>query len=285
MPPGPLRVASYLDKGGTGKSTTVAHIAAALAGEGHKPLAIDLAGKQGDLAKIFGVHDEIDDDDWPNIATVFQPEWAKVAERIEDKFGEDPLAELVVETDEGVDLIPAHEGLDSLDVELETKYDGAAKYEQLDRFLTDYVDDKHDVVLIDLPGAPNNVTYNGVWAAQHVIAPVRAGLLEAEQAEALGDDLARFRENLGREVELTMLLPTMIDQRTNLAQQFLEQYEAEYPDALAPEPIPDSQGIPNATAQGRTVFAVEDDELLKTARRAREAYRTDAVELITRLSQ
>ena len=117
-----------------------------------------------------------------------------------------------------------------------------------------------------------------------MIAPIRAGLLEAEQAEALDHDLVRFRENLGRDVESTMLLPTMIDQRTNLAQEFLERYEAEYPDALAPEPIPDSQGIPNATAEGRTIFAVEDDELLKTAKRAREAYRTDATELVTRLS-
>lgn len=279
MPPDTVRLAAYLDKGGTGKSTSVAHFAAALAEAGHDVLAIDLAAKQGDLAKIFGVSDDLADDPddrWPNIATTFQPEWDQVATRIADQFGSDPVDELTVETGEGVDLVPAHPGLDSLDVELETKYDGAEKYQQLDGFLTEYVSD-YDAILIDLPGAPNNVTFNGVWAAQHVVAPVRAGLLEAEQAEVLRRDLDDFEADLGRTIELSMVLPTMIDSRTNLSEEFLAHYEEHFPDAIAPEPIPDSQGIPNATAEGRTLFAVEEDDLLTTAQRAKDAYREDAL--------
>ena len=50
-----LRAAAFLDKGGTGKTTTVAHLGVALEELGHEVLLIDLAGKQGDLAKHFGV--------------------------------------------------------------------------------------------------------------------------------------------------------------------------------------------------------------------------------------
>jgi chromosome partitioning protein len=280
--PDSIRCAAYLDKGGTGKTTSIAHFAAALAAEGHDVLTIDLAGKQGDLAKIFGVAEQVDEDDWPNIATVFQPEWDTVAERIESKFGDDPLAELIVATDEGVDLIPAHQGLDSLDIELESKFEGSEKYQQLDQFLVEYVDESYDVVLLDLPGAPNNITYNGVWAAQHLLVPVRAGLLEAEQANALEADLEEFRET-GRDVEVTMVLPNMIDTNTNLGNRYLDEYSNRYPDAIAPEPVPDSQDIPNTTDAGETLFARDEDGLLSTAQRAREAYAANATELITRI--
>lgn len=50
-----LRAAAFLDKGGTGKTTTVAHLGVALQREGYDVLLLDLAGKQGDLAKHFGV--------------------------------------------------------------------------------------------------------------------------------------------------------------------------------------------------------------------------------------
>jgi chromosome partitioning protein len=50
-----LRAAAFLDKGGTGKTTVTAHIGVALVQEGYDVLLVDLAGKQGDLAKSFGV--------------------------------------------------------------------------------------------------------------------------------------------------------------------------------------------------------------------------------------
>ena len=120
MPEQTLRCAAYLDKGGTGKTTSVGHFGVALAEAGHKVLLIDLAGKQADLSKLFGLQNAVDPDDWPNVATTFQPEWERVAERLGDAAVDD----LIHETKEDVDLIPAHQGLDSLDVELETKYEG-----------------------------------------------------------------------------------------------------------------------------------------------------------------
>jgi septum site-determining protein MinD len=50
-----FRAATFLDKGGTGKTTTVAHLGVALEQLGHDVLLIDLAGKQGDLGKHLGV--------------------------------------------------------------------------------------------------------------------------------------------------------------------------------------------------------------------------------------
>ena len=291
-----LTACAYVEKGGVGKTTTIAHTGVALARDGYDVLLIDLAGKQGDLAKQFGLADTVTDETWPNISTVFKPEWGSVVNAV----GEDnvlfapPDADydsLVAETDEGVDLIPAHRGLDSLDIELTNNYDGDEKYTQLDAFLTEYVAPAYDVCLLDLPGAPNNVTYNGVFAARHVIVPVQAGMFEATQVLSLDRDLETIRVNFDRDVDLTMLVPNMVDARTSLTlEALLEDLDDE--EELTDEqrerfkrafstPVPRSQDIVNAQADGKTVFALEEPS--STAKRAREAYEANADELVRRI--
>jgi len=277
------RIASFLDKGGTGKTTSIAHLGVALTQHGHDVLLIDLAGKQGDLAKAFGVWGDVQDaieadEAWPNISTVFDDAWPTIAE----KLGDDAVHDLVYETGEDVDLIPAHPGLDTLDAELGNIDDASERYSRLEAFLDDYVEDlTYDVVLIDLPGMSNNVTYNGLWAARHVLAPVEMGPFEAEQAGALREDLEKIRSNFGIDVELVMVLPNKVDDRTKLATEYLEAFHEEYPDAIAPEYIPYSQDIRNATQQGMTAFELEDPST--TAQRAREAYLADAAALLERV--
>ncbi|WP_135823223.1 ParA family protein [Halostella litorea] len=277
------RAAAFLDKGGTGKTTTVAHLGVALEQRGNDVLLIDLAGKQGDLAKHFGVwedyQEEIEQDEaWPNISTVFDDAWGTIAE----KLGEDPVADLVVETDEGVDLIPAHPGLDTLDSELGNIDDARQRYSRLEEFLDEYVDPLgYDVVLIDLPGMTNNVSYNGLWAAGHAITPVEMGPFEAEQADALRRDLEKIAANFEVEIELALVLPNKVDTRTNLAEEYLAAFQDEYPDAIAPDYVPYSQDIRNAAQRGMTAFALEEPS--STAEHAREAYLGAADTLVDRL--
>lgn len=273
------RVAGFVEKGGTGKTTSIGHFGVALEELGFDVLLIDLAGKQGDLGKLFGLQDEIAEaDDWPNIATAFQPEW----EDIKDRIGTDAAVDsLVWETSEGPDLIPAHEGLDSLDAELQSKYDGAEMYRVLDRFLSADLSGRYDTVLVDLPGVSNNISYNGLWACGNVLCPVDPARIEAEQAEALAEDLEQFRDAYDRPAQISMLLPNKTDHRTRLTREFLEEYRSRYPEVIAPVPIPRSQDIQNAADQGSTIFALESPS--KTATRAMAAYRVNAATLLHRL--
>lgn len=278
-----LRAAAFIDKGGTGKTTATAHLGAALTRQGHEVLLIDLAGKQGDLAKTFGVweryRDRIEDDDaWPNITTIFQDEW----ETISSKLGEQAVEDLILPTQEVLDIIPAHPGLDTLDAELANIDDAHDRYSRLDAFITDYIDPMgYDTVLMDLPGLTNNVSYNGLWAARNVIAPVEAGPFEAEQAEQLQTDLEQIVETFDADVQLTMVLPNKVDGRTKLADEYLDAFREAYPEAIAPEHIPYSQDIRNATEQGKTAFRLQNPS--KTARQAREAFIADAGALVDRL--
>lgn len=278
-----LRAAAFLDKGGTGKTTTVAHLGIALNEHGFDVLLVDLAGKQGDLAKHFGVWDDYQqrietDAAWPNVSTVFDDAWPTIAK----KLGEDPLDDLIVETDEGIDLIPAHPGLDTLDSELGNINDVRERYSRFEQFLDEYVDPlAYDIVLIDLPGMTNNVSYNGLWAAQNVIVPIEMGPFEAEQADALRRDLDKIAANFATTIELALVLPNKVDTRTTLAEEYLDAFEREYPDAIAADYVPYSQDIRNAAQQGQTAFALTDPST--TATQAREAYLAAADRLVTRL--
>ena len=276
-----LTTATFLDKGGTGKTTTTAHLAVALSRQGLRTIVIDLAGKQADLSKQFGMVETIaEHDDWPNISTVFQPEWVDIVAKYREKFDADAAEELIYSTDEGVDLIPAHPGLDSLEAELDNKFSDTRKFTRLSAFLEEHINPHYDAVLLDLPGFANNVSFNGIFAAGNVITPVQAGSFESQQTAALERELAFIREEYDQEAKLTMLIPNMIDGRTNLSEKYLGEYAEEYGDALA-EPVPRSQDIANAQDEGRTIFALEEPSA--TAKRAIDAYETNADELVRRI--
>ena len=279
------RAAAFLNKGGTGKTTTVAHLGVALDQLGKNVLLIDLAGKQGDLAKHFGVweeyRDQIENDEaWPNISTVFDDSWGTIAK----KLGDDAVEDLVIDTGEGPALIPAHPGLDTLDAELGNIDDARERYSRLEQFLDEYVDPlDYDVVLIDLPGMTNNVTYNGLWAARNAITPVEMGPFEAEQADALRRDLKKIADNFSVDIELSLVLPNKVDTRTKLAEEYLASFEDEYGDIIAPTYVPYSQDIRNAAQRGVTAFELEEPST--TARKARDAYSAAVEQLLVRLEE
>ncbi|MFB6185596.1 MAG: ParA family protein, partial [Halobacteriaceae archaeon] len=235
-----VRAATYLDKGGTGKTTCTAHLGVALQNHGESVLLVDLAGKQGDLAKVFGVWDEVkteitNEDDFPNIATTMRNRWEDIADMLST---EEIVRRLVKSTGEGVDLIPAHPDLDGLDDALGNVDDIEERYTRLRRFLNEYIDPMdYDVVLLDLPGSSNHITYNGLWAAGSVMAPVQMGPFELEQARGLRDDIKKIQNNYGEDIELTMLIPNLYDRRTNLDEEVLEQFTEGFGDILAPATV------------------------------------------------
>ncbi|MFB6283613.1 MAG: ParA family protein [Halobacteria archaeon] len=278
-----LRAATFLDKGGTGKTTTVAHTGVALANKGYDVVLMDLAGKQADLVKNFGVWENYsqkieDEDDWPNISTVFREEWSRIA----DRLGEKAVTDLIHETDEGVDLIPSHPGLDGLDTELNEIGDTSKRYSRLDEFVTEYLEPlDYDILLMDLPGSTNNVSYNGLWAARNVVVPVEAGPFEAKQAGRLQDDISRISSNFDVELDLEMLILNKLDGRTRLSSEFTDEFREKYPGVVAPRSVPRSQDIRNAAVEGETLF--NKTSTSKTAEKAKEAFTENAEELVERL--
>jgi chromosome partitioning protein len=269
-----------LDKGGVGKTTSTAHFGVALSEQDLNVLLIDLAGKQGDLAKHFGVWSELPDPDerWPNIATVLSDDWSMVKEKLPDA-----AEDMTVTTQEGPDLIPAHVGLDQVDDDL-ASVPVPERYEMLEKFLLKDIEPLgYDVVLVDLPGLTNNVTLNGLWATERVVAPIELGEFERQQMQMLATDITDLSENFNKDIEIAMIVPNRVDTRTNLASELLDELDEDWDGLVAPASVPKSQDIRNSQRSGETVLAGEEDTLSATAKRAAESYRTNSEALLEKL--
>lgn len=278
------RAAFYVEKGGVAKTTSAAHVGVAASAEhGLDVVLLDLAGTQNDLAKQFGIDDDVADPDAP-ISAVFGDDWEFIVENIPNV-----VDRMVYETGEGVDLIPADSGLGGADSNL-ASVPVEQRYLKLDRFITNQLSDQYDLVLLDLPGKEDNIALNGIFASEHVVAPLCPGKFERDQLDRLEVALEQIRSDLQDVLKkhdvhprLIMVIPTIISGATKQSADFVEDLEAAFPDR-AGEPVAKSQNIGNLQGQGKTLFAAGDGDLYATGKRAREAYRTNTNTLLDRLN-
>ncbi len=191
---------------------------------------------------------------------------------------------MVYETAEGVDLIPADDGLAAEDNNL-ANVPREDRYDRLETFVQDELAPRYDLVLFDLPGKEDNITINGLHAAENVIAPLKPGAFELTQLENLEDELETIADDNDHaaDPQLQLVFATMVDRTTNLSSEFVEQLEDDYPEIAGP-PVAESANIGDGQADGRTLFAFEDDELYNTGKRARKAYRELTDDLLSRLN-
>ncbi|MDS0223622.1 ParA family protein [Haloarcula sp. S1AR25-5A] len=277
------RAATYVEKGGVGKTTSAAHIAVAAQNMGHEVLLVDLAGTQNDLATHFGlsiVDEETADNgvsiDAP-ISAVFGDDWAFLRDNIDDL-----LDRMTFPTDEGPDLIPADPGLGGADNNL-ANVPLEERYQKLDGFVEDLVAEQYDLVIFDLPGKEDNIALNGLFAARNVVAPLKPGAFERDQLQKLDATLEEISADLNVDLGLALIIPTIISSQETLSESFVEYVTEEYPEIVG-EPVTKTADIGNNQNAGRTLFAVPDDELYATGKRAREAYSANTEQLLTQLT-
>lgn len=278
-----MRATAYVPKGGVSKTTTTAHMAVAAAQDhGLDVLLIDLAGNQNDLATQFGLADDVADPDAP-ISAVFGEDWSFIRDNIPDV-----VDRMVYPTGEGPDLIPADAGLSGADNNL-ANVAREKRYTKLEAFVSDDLASRYDLVLLDLPGKEDNITLNGLFAAEDVITPLKPGEFEKQQLENLFVELDELRRDFDGQGDtpdvnprIRMILPTTVDRRENYNVAFVTGLEADYPD-LTYADIPKSANVGSLQTEGKTLFAAADDELYDTGRRARDAYRAATDELLSRL--
>lgn len=274
-----LRAATYVEKGGVGKTTTSAHVAVAAVREHDLDVVlIDLAGKQNDLSTHFGMNDEVEDLDAP-ISAIFGEDWGFIRDNIPDV-----VDRMVHDTGEGIDLIPADPGLGGADNNL-ANVPVEERFSKLDEFITQDLSDRYDFVLLDLPGKEDNIALNGLFAARNVIAPLKPGVFERNQLENLRADLDDLHEEHPIDPRLVMVIPTMVKSSTNLSKKFVAELQEAYLGQAAPVPVPNSQDISKKQNEGCTLFAVPEDELYNTGQRVLEAYRENTIELLNRLTE
>lgn len=159
-------------KGGSGKTTTSAHLAQYLALRGYRVLAVDL-DPQASLSALFGVQPEFDLN--PN-ETIYG------AIRYDDQRCS--LAGLIAKTHfAGLDIVPGN--LELQEFEHETPRALADGRRSLDRmFFTRVssalkeVDDSYDIVILDCPPSLGYLTLSALCAATSVLVTIHPQMLD-----------------------------------------------------------------------------------------------------------
>jgi chromosome partitioning protein len=145
-----------IEKGGTGKSAVSVHLAVAFVQRGLRVLLIDLDA-QGHASRWLGVH-----------PTAVRPE-NSILGIIRGRT----LGEGAMQTDEGVDVLPAHPEMSGLPVALASAPNNGLfvlkqAISNLDRDKANY-----DVIVCDLPPARSPILATALAAATRCLAPVQ----------------------------------------------------------------------------------------------------------------
>jgi len=185
------RIAVCTQKGGVGKTTTVANLAAAWGAAGRRVLAIDF-DPQFALTRRFGIAPK-------DVATIYDV-----------LAGSQELPDVVLDdVAPGVDLVASQRGLASVELSLV----GELKREQfLARALAGH-DDAYDVVLVDCPPNLGLLTVNALCTVREALVPIDMedvdALQGAEELVATIDELVAT----GDEIAITALLRVRADPR------------------------------------------------------------------------
>ena len=183
-------------KGGVGKTTTTAALAAGLARKGYKVLAVDM-DPQGNLGFSLGV----DIDKGPTIyeglkgdATVYE-----IIHRISD-----------------IDIIQSNILLSSAEATLR------GENRLLLKKLLEPVEKLYDYIIIDTPPAFNILTLNGYSAANYLIIPMSAEILSLVGLVQLKETYETVRQSVNPKLKIMGIILTKYEKRRKLSRDVQE---------------------------------------------------------------
>jgi chromosome partitioning protein len=238
--PGPVVLAVANQKGGVAKTTSVASIGAALGELGESVLLVDL-DPQACLTFSLGI----------------DPEDLELSVHHVLTKGLDP-AEVVLETDDGVDLLPATIELARAEADLLTRTGREhvlkAALEELGEVGRD-ARPRYDWILLDCPPSLGIMTVAALTAAEGVLIPLQCETLSHRGVGQLLDTVHDVRRFTNRDLEVWGVLPTLYDGRTTHARTVLETISETYDLDVVEPPIPKTIKFAEAPAAGRSILA------------------------------
>jgi len=248
-------------KGGVGKTTTSINLSASLAVLGKKVLLIDL-DPQGNTTTGVGINK------------------GEIEKSVYDVLiGECPITEAMIKTKyKNLYVLPATINLAGLDIELLEKSrqeNGFLKGEQLKNYLKDIVD-SFDFVIIDCPPSLGVITTNALTASNSVIIPVQCEFFALEGITQLLKTIMLAQKTLNPTLDIEGVLLTMLDSRTNLGFEVVDDIRKFFKEKVYNTIIPRLVRLTEAPSHGEPIVAYDPKS------RGSEAYINLAKEVIER---
>jgi chromosome partitioning protein len=234
----PLAVCNH--KGGTGKTTTTVHLAAALGLSGYRVLVIDL-DPQGFLTRMLGVEEPPEE---ASARMLFQYET--------------PLDHVAMQSLPGFDLLPSSSTLTKHMRRLNKPTDVLWTREALGDL------DGYDVILFDTAAAVTVYSLNALVASRYVVVPVTPEYQPVVGAEQTHRTVSMVRDKLNPDLEAPLFLFTQVDARKRNHHQYRRYLRKHYGDRVMDCVIRTSASLSTSHADGTTVF--EHDPYSRGAR-------------------
>ena len=248
-------------KGGVGKTTTSINLSASLASLGKKVLLIDL-DPQGNTTTGVGINK------------------GDIEKSVYDVLiGKCEIEEATIKTKyKNLYVLPATINLAGLDIELLEKSQNEptfSKGAQLKNYL-DPVRDSFDYVIIDCPPSLGLITTNALTASNSVIIPVQCEFFALEGIMQLLNTIMLAQKSLNPELDIEGVLLTLLDSRTNLGFEVVEDIRKFFKERVYNTIIPRLIRLTEAPSHGEPIIAYDPKS------RGSEAYINLAKEVIER---
>jgi chromosome partitioning protein len=257
-----LHVVSVVNfKGGSGKTTTAAHLAQHLALKGHRVLAIDL-DPQASLTALHGIQPELD-----NVPSLYE------TLRYDDE--RKPISEVIRPTNfPNLDIVPA--SLELQEYEYDTPvaltssapHEGRTFFTRISKALGE-VDERYDVVVIDCPPQLGYLTLTALTASSSVIVTVHPQMLDVMSMSQfllmLGGIMKTIRD-AGANMRLKWFryLVTRFEPTDGPQKQMVGFLQAMFPNQILSAPVLKSTAISDAGITKQTLYEVERSQFVRT---------------------
>jgi chromosome partitioning protein len=218
-------------KGGVGKTTTAANLAACLAAANKTTLVVDL-DPQANLTSAFGITKQR-----PSTYDMLLD-----GMDIESVIRETEIPKLHV--------LPAEKDLYGAETELLQLNNKTSRL--ADALAT--VKDRYENIIIDAPPSLGVLTLNVLKAASHIVIPVQAEYYALEGLSQLMETVSRVQAGLNPSLEILGIVLTMHDERLRIANQVEEEVRTHFGNKVFKTRIQRSVRLSEAPSHGRPII-------------------------------